>query len=147
MHDKDTVVRSHIRIVLLYTPLMNHFIIPKFDTHTLYTPRYQDTTPCQLAGRATKLLQNIIYNFTRRKSHDVTVKHIQVRTLATHIVVEIVGDVLQLGEGEALQSPHPWGHWHNCRATQTHATCTTVTNEYEGRETACFSQQAKTETH
>ena len=39
----------------------------------------------------------------------MTVKHIQVRTLATHIVVEIVGDVLQLGEGEALQSPHPWG--------------------------------------
>ena len=42
-----------------------------------------------LTGIDTKLLQNIIYNFTRRKSHDVTVKHIQVRTLVTHVVVEI----------------------------------------------------------
>ena len=38
----------------------------------------------------------------------VTFEHIEVRSLCTHIVVEVVGHVSQLGEGESLRPPDPW---------------------------------------
>ena len=89
---------------------MNHFIFSKFGTHT-YTvhSKILGYTACQLTDWKGYQVVAVYANFTRRKSHDGTVKHIQVRTLATHILLEIVGNMSQLGEGEALRSPHPRG--------------------------------------
>ena len=96
VNDKDTVVQSHIRIVLLYTSLMNHFIIPNFDTH-IYTVHSKILGYNTLSADWQRYKVVAVYaNFTRRTFHDVTAKHIQVCTLATHVVLEIVGDVLQL---------------------------------------------------
>ena len=76
------------------------------------------------------------------------IKHIQVRTLTTHIVVEIVGDVSQLGEGEALRSPHPRGigiaavpHKHVQPAQPSQMSMKV------GRQHVSVCMQAKTERH